>query len=181
MKAKIEKIIKEIIRNEAISTDKLKMLAKKEGLNQKRITYVMRQAGVLKIMGQGVYQVLIHDKNTDGYIMRATEVMEADIQKRSRGKKKKEKLDMYSKLLEMINTFMDKVQTNTNKQNEYIAQLDKKVDGLEILLNNEIENVFEKIIYIEKQIDSIERNIRTVGNDNSGVLKALHQLLGEIV
>ena len=170
MKAKIEKIIKEIIRNEAISTDKLKMLAKKEGLNQKRITYVMRQAGVLKIMGQGVYQVLIRDKNTDDYILKATELMEADIEKRNQNKQKKKKdepldmslpgkwentkeqpakepyheildmpdveaaekdIDIHAKVLDMVNSFMEQVQTNTNKQNEYISELAARIDEMQ--------------------------------------------------
>ena len=280
MKAKIEKIIKEIIRNEAISTDKLKMLAKKEGLNQKRITYVMRQAGVLKIMGQGVYQVLIRDKNTDDYILKATELMEADIEKRNQNKQKKKKdeppdmslpgkwentkeqpakepyheildmpdveaaekdIDIHAKVLDMVNSFMEQVQTNTNKQNEYISELAARIDEMQrkaphqriselekkgerheayiVKLSERIEENEQRVSYVykmlEQSISALEnqiterventeidqKNLRddllshqnslqalqmiTKGHkteiSNGGVLKALHQLLGEIV
>ncbi len=86
MEKKIKNVIKEIVRNEAVSTDKLQRLAKEHKLNQKRITYIMRQAGVLEIMGQGVYKVLIRDKDMAEYIVKATEVMEADIGKRRKKK-----------------------------------------------------------------------------------------------
>lgn len=228
MKQKMEKIIREIVRNEAISTDKLKKLAVNEGLNKNRITYVMRQAGIIKIMGQGVYQVLRNEKGIEDFITCATEIMEQDIAKRSQKKqgdnavKAEADIDIHAKLLDMLNTHMEQVKTNTNKQNEYIAtlekrienlnekvvqtrldeaslrtqvseliktkrELEKRIEWLEIKLKNFDELVAERIERLEQNYDAVKVRLDVQiehiakQNGNGVALKALHQLLGELV
>jgi predicted RNase H-like nuclease (RuvC/YqgF family) len=229
---KYTEIINEVVRNEAVSHDKLKMLAKKNTADTRKIQWMLRKVGVIEGMGKGVNRVLIRGQEVGPYVEKVLEMTK-------KGYKKKGKPDADNKLKD----FMDAVQKNTNKQNEYIAALDRRIEKLEkridVLHQNirvmqdiysghkaEIENSIndddladlrkriEKlenhdqadklaamqvrleaqlthICEAEKRYHDIEKMIYGTGMDipdtgqrsgnNGGVLKALHQLLGEIV
>ena len=161
-KEKYTEIIKEVVRNEAVSKDKLVALAKKHKANKLKIELFLRQAGVIENMGKGVNRVLIRGQEIDPYV---DAVVEKSNTSKKRPPKKKvikeneymrpshpnlqiiaeEGIDLYAKMLEDINTFMDKVQTNTNKQNEYISELAAKIDEMQReALSQRIER-FEKL------------------------------------
>lgn len=224
-KEKYTEILKEVVRNKAVSHDKLRQLAAKYGANKGKIQGYLRKTGVIEGMGNGVNRVLICDEEIEPHVEEILvltkgrykkkeklgmsrietdwhpnsavhsehikEGRDEDLHTHARSKEAAENdIDMYSKIMEMIkavknevryyanrtptreavdglesqvDTFMERVKFNINKQNEYIAELEKKVESMEILLNNEIENTVEQIIDVEKRVTSIERDIGTVG------------------
>jgi hypothetical protein len=206
MKKKIENIIKEIVRNEAITSDELKMLAKKEGLNKNRITYVMRQAGIIKILGKGVYQVLRNGHAIDDFVTLATSIMERDIAKRSQKKdvdktyipllddpntpaRAEAEIDLNARILEMMNAHMDKVQINTNKQNEYMAVLAMRLEKLEKRIQKleQFDYSEQGMNAVHDRIDVLENNVKALqdiyaghkaeikNNINDGVIEDLRK------
>jgi hypothetical protein len=150
-KEKYTEIIKEVMRNEAVSKDKLTALAEKHGANKLKIQGYLRKAGVIEGMGNGVNRVLIRGQEVEPYADKVLELTKGGYEKK-KGKegtwtkafkdemknvddpnthaRAEAAIDLNAKLLEMMNAHMDKVQINTNKQNEYIAQLERRIENL---------------------------------------------------
>lgn len=224
---KYKEILQEVVRNEAVSTDKLKMLAEKHGANKLKIEGFLRKAGVIKNMGNGVNHVLIRGQNIDPFVAKILEFTKGGY------KKVKKNTDTLAK----IKAFVAAVQENTNKQNERIAELDirterafQKIGEMSTVAqlreehNAESHKLIDKLIaeldelrikhekkiwdngimhteeiaklknrlkeyedHNERQLRAIDENIADLkklsktNSGNGGVLKALHQLLGEIV
>ena len=114
-----------------------------------------------------------------------------------------EDIDIHAKMLDMVNSFMEQVQTNTNKQNEHIAELEKRLkthittmyphDDSEGMMNinervAELENTIkeercvfvsnvrrldDRIVKLEERMDRVEQQI--------GGLQSRHDKLTDLV
>jgi uncharacterized coiled-coil protein SlyX len=174
-KQKYTEILKEVVRNEAVSSDKLRALADKHGGNKGKIINIMTRAGVVEEMGRSVYRVMIRDKNIDEYVGKCLDVVASITQEKKDSKdvdstyiplsdkpyemfadalkddpnthaRAEAEIDFNARLLEMMNAHMDKVQINTNKQNEYIATLEKRIEFLEQYdYSKEIDDINTKV------------------------------------
>ena len=309
-KEKYTEIIKEIIRNEAVTDDKLNVLVKKFKTSKKNTAYYLRKSGVIEPLGDGVNRVLIRDKGIEPYVNKIVALATPYRQQKSEpldmslpgkwhdedpntractkpyfddnGKiayeeaepyteipddqleQAGEAIDIHAKFLDMLNsldtkiinqnaqifavknqikTFMGQVQTNTNKQNEYIGELAANIDEMQRKapyqriaeleedvtgfrnempeIYNRLENRIAKlesfvddidhteliedpVITLKGKIEELENTIKEERNvlisnvrrlndrivnleektpidNNKGMLKALHQLLGELI
>ena len=81
-KEKYTEIIKEVVRNEAVSKDKLVALAKKYKANKLKIQFYLRKAGVIEGLGDGVNRVLIRYQEIAPYVDKVLELTKGGYQRR---------------------------------------------------------------------------------------------------
>ncbi len=151
---KYKEILAEVVRNEAVSTNKLKMLAEKQKANKLKIEGFLRKAGVIENMGKGVNRVLIRGQNIDPYVDKILKYTKGHYQK---VKKNREPLHEPKGL-------MGAVQENTNKQNEYIAALERRIEKLEKTLQEQRSTTQDQITHIQKQVNDICFELPTLRN-----------------
>ena len=66
-KEKYKALLSDVVANEAISKDKLKLLIKKHKTNKDKTVPWLKKGGVLEDMGQDVYPVLVRGKELEDY------------------------------------------------------------------------------------------------------------------
>ena len=66
-KEKYKALLSDVVANEAISKDKLKLLIKKHKTNKDKTILWLKKGGVLEDMGQDVYRVLVRGKDLEDY------------------------------------------------------------------------------------------------------------------
>ena len=161
--------------------------------------------------------MLIRDKNTDDYILKATELMQADIEKRNQNKQKKKKaepldmslpgkwhdddpntharakepyheildmkaaendIDIHAKMLDMVNSFMEQVQTNTNKQNEYIHELENRLKTHITTLYPHDDS--EGMMNINERVAELEEDVTGFRNEMPEIYNRLEKRIAEL-
>ena len=82
-KEKYTEIIKEVVRNEAVSKDKLVKLAEKYDANKLKIQFFLRKAGVIEGLGNGVNRVLVRDQEIAPYVDKVLELTKGGYKKKT--------------------------------------------------------------------------------------------------
>ena len=165
-KEKYTEIIKEVVRNEAVSKDKLVALAKKYKANKLKIQFYLRKAGVIEGLGDGVNRVLIRNKEIAPYVDKVLELTKGGYKKKADkglpgnwGDTKAD--DEYARAERLY-------WKETEEDDDPNAHARAKTTDLQHANYESIKRQEERIAEIEDRITELENRMNMCGEDIQG-------------
>jgi len=176
-KEKYTEIIKEVVRNEAVSKDKLVALAKKYKANKLKIQFYLRKAGVIEGLGDGVNRVLIRDQEITPYVDKVLELTKGGYKKKTdkglpgNWRNTKHELfdipDMEAAEDDDPNTHARAETTNLQhanyesikRQEERITGIENRITELENRMNRQLAELDNRLNNIEADYTKADRNL----------------------